>query len=53
MAKDGKPRSSGVGGAEATLKVLDYIEDEALSIQHSIWRNRPVRATRKLKKLSK
>ena len=43
----------GVGGAEATLKVLDYIEDEALSIQHSIWRNRPLRATRQLKKLSK
>ena len=45
--------SGGVGGAEATLKVLDYIEDEALSIQHSIWQNRPIRATRQLKKLSK
>ena len=45
--------SSGVGGAEATLKVLEYIEDEALSIQNSIWQNRPLRATRQLRKLSK
>ena len=42
-----------VGGAEATLKVLDYIEDEALNIQYSIWGNRPLRATRQLRKLSK
>jgi hypothetical protein len=53
MAKDGRLRSSGVGGAEATLKVLDYIEDEALNVQHSIWSNRPMRASRQLKKLSK
>ncbi|MDP6662069.1 MAG: hypothetical protein QF760_02045 [Candidatus Thalassarchaeaceae archaeon] len=53
MARDIISQASGVGGAEATLKVLDYIEDEALVIQHSIWRNRPVRAVRQLKKLSK
>ena len=53
MAKDAASRASGVGGAEATLKVLDYIEDEALVIQNSIWRNRPVRAVRQLKKLSR
>ncbi len=48
-----KPPPSGTGGAEATLKVLDYIEDEAMRIQHSIWQNRPVRANRQLRKLSK
>jgi len=53
MASDIISKASGVGGAEATLKVLDYIEDEALVIQHSIWSNRPVRAVRQLKKLSK
>ncbi len=42
-----------VGGAEATLKLLDYIEDEALNIQHSIWMNRPYRALRQLRKLGK
>lgn len=53
MARKNKIDSTAVGGAEATLKVLDYIEDEALNIQHNIWRNRPFRATRQLKKLSK
>jgi len=42
-----------MGGAEATLKALDYIEDEALNIQYSIWGNRPLKATRQLRKLSK
>ncbi|MCH2428910.1 MAG: hypothetical protein MK168_06250 [Candidatus Thalassarchaeum sp.] len=45
--------SQAMGGAEATLKALDYIEDEALNIQYSIWGNRPMKATRQLKKLSK
>ena len=48
-----EPRSGPVGGAEATLKLLDYIEDEAQSIQHSIWMNRPYKALRKLRKLDK
>ena len=50
MASD---KSQPMGGAEATLKALDYIEDEALNIQYSIWGNRPLKATRQLRKLSK
>ena len=50
MASD---KSQPMGGAEATLKALDYIEDEALNIQYSIWGNRPLKATSQLRKLSK
>ena len=50
MARD---RAPAVGGAEATLKKIDYIEEEAHNIQMSIWSNRPMNARRLLKNLSK
>ena len=41
MARD---RAPAVGGAEATLKRIDYIEEEAQNIQFAIWSNRPLSA---------
>ena len=40
------------GGAEATLKMLNHIDNQSLKIQHTIWKNRPIKANRMLKKLS-
>jgi len=45
--------SSNSGGAEATLKMLNFIDDESKKIQHTIWKNRPLRANKMLKKLTK
>ncbi len=50
MARDQAPA---VGGAEATLKKIDYIEEEAQNIQFAIWSNRPLSAKKLLKNLSK
>ena len=50
MARNKAPA---VGGAEATLKKIDYIEEEAQNIQFAIWSNRPVSARKLLKNLSK
>ncbi len=50
MAREQAPA---IGGAEATLKRIDYIEDEAENIQFAIWANRPLSAKKKLKTLSK
>jgi hypothetical protein len=45
--------ASGTGGAEATLKRIDYIEEEAENVQFAIWANRPMSAKKMLKTLSK
>ena len=50
MARNKAPA---IGGAEATLKKIDYIEEEAQNIQFAIWSNRPVSARKLLKNLSK
>ena len=50
MARD---RAPAVGGAEATLKRIDYIEEEAQNIQFAIWSNRPLSAKKMLRTLSK
>jgi len=50
MARKAAPA---VGGAEATLKRIDYIEEEAENIQFAIWSNRPMSARKKLRALSK
>ena len=49
MAREQAPA---IGGAEATLKRIDYIEDEAENIQFAIWANRPISAKKMLKTLS-
>ena len=48
-----KKQAAAVGGAEATLKRIDFIEEEAENIQFAIWANRPISANRKLKSLSR
>mgnify|MGYP001489311229 FL=1 len=40
------------GGAEATLKLLNHIDEQSLQIQHTIWKNKPLKASRMLKKLT-
>jgi hypothetical protein len=50
MARNKAPA---IGGAEATLKKIDYIEEEAQNIQFAIWSNRPVSARKLLRNLSK
>ena len=32
------------GGAEATLKILEHIDDESIKIQHTIWKNKPLKS---------
>ena len=49
MAREQAPA---IGGAEATLKRIDYIEEEAENIQFAIWANRPMSARKMLKNLS-
>ena len=34
------------GGAEATLKLLNHIDEQSLQIQHTIWKNKPLKASR-------
>ncbi len=46
-----KERAPATGGAEATLKRIDYIEEEAQNIQFAIWANRPLSAKKLLKNL--
>ena len=41
------------GGAEATLKILEHIDEQSIKIQHTIWKNKPLKASKMLKKLSK
>ncbi len=48
-----RERAPATGGAEATLKRIDYIEEEAQNIQFAIWANRPLSAKKLLKNLSK
>jgi len=48
-----RKQAPAVGGAEATLKRIDYIEDEAENIQFAIWANRPMSAKKMLKNLSR
>ena len=48
-----KERAPATGGAEATLKRIDYIEEEAQNIQFAIWANRPLSAKKLLKNLSR
>ena len=48
-----RKQAPAVGGAEATLKRIDYIEEEAENIQFAIWSNRPMSARKMLKNLSK
>ncbi len=52
MADLAKKHAPATGGAEATLKRIDYIEEEAENIQFAIWANRPLNARKMLKKLS-
>ena len=46
-------KAPATGGAEATLKRIDYIEEEAENIQFAIWANRPIGARKMLRELSK
>ena len=48
-----RKQAPAIGGAEATLKRIDYIEEEAENIQFAIWANRPLSARKMLKGLSK
>jgi len=48
-----RKQAPAVGGAEATLKRIDYIEEEAENIQFAIWANRPLSARKMLKTLSR
>ncbi len=48
-----RERAPATGGAEATLKRIDYIEEEAQNIQFAIWANRPLSAKKLLKNLSR
>jgi hypothetical protein len=41
------------GGAEATLKILEHIDEQSIKIQHTIWKNKPLKASKMLKKLGK
>ena len=50
MAREQAPA---IGGAEATLKRIDYIEEEAENVQFAIWANRPISAKKMLRTLSK
>ncbi len=52
MARKVKEIGGNHGGAEATLKMLNFIDDESKKIQHTIWKNRPLKANRMLKKLN-
>ena len=48
-----RTKAPATGGAEATLKRIDYIEEEAENIQFAIWANRPIGARKMLRELSK
>ena len=48
-----REKAPAIGGAEATLKRIDYIEEEAENVQFAIWSNRPISARKMLKNLSK
>jgi len=48
-----REQAPAAGGAEATLKRIDYIEEEAENVQFAIWANRPLSAKKMLKTLSK
>tara|TARA_B100001250_G_C19793460_1_gene787642 strand:+ start:913 stop:1956 length:1044 start_codon:yes stop_codon:yes gene_type:complete len=48
-----RKQAPAVGGAEATLKRIDYIEEEAENIQFAIWANRPISARKMLKTLAR
>ena len=48
-----RKKAPATGGAEATLKRIDYIEEEAENIQFAIWANRPLGARKMLRDLSK
>ena len=52
MAKKDK-KMGNIGGAEATLKMLSFIDEESKKIQHAIWKNKPIKANRMLKKLNR
>ena len=47
-----RTKAPATGGAEATLKRIDYIEEEAENIQFAIWANRPIGARKMLRELS-
>ena len=44
-----RTKAPATGGAEATLKRIDYIEEEAENIQFAIWANRPIGARKMLR----